>query len=210
MKLQELGSVPFGVSMLETVFPSNKAIVAKANRLEDSGEIIRLKRGLYIVTPEVSGERLNEFLIANHIYGPSYVSMQTALRYYGLIPERVHEIMSMTTRLQKVYTNRIAVFSYTHCPSDYFHLGIDLKAENDVNFMIASPEKALCDLLIYTPNINFRYMGELASFLEDNMRFDMSSLSYFNIDLISKIRNNGRKKTMVSQLIRLIENERNI
>lgn len=210
MKLQELGIVPFMVSVLESVFPSKKAIVSKANRLEDSNEIIRLKRGLYVVAPEVSGKRLNEFLIANHIYGPSYVSMQTALRYYGLIPERVYEIMSMTTGLHKTFTNNIAVFSYIHCPAAYYNIGIDLREENDVHYMIASPEKALCDMLIYTSNLNLRYMGELVSFLENNIRFDMDSLSDFNIDLIRKIRDNGRKKAMLTQLIKLIEDERGV
>lgn len=210
MKLQDLGNIPFGVSMLESIYPSNKAIIAKANRLEESRKIIRLKRGLYVLNPEVSDKRLNEFLIANHIYGPSYVSMHTALRYYGLIPERVYEIMSMTMGLQKTYTNKVAVFSYTHCPDNYYNLGIDLREEDGVYFMIASPEKALCDLLIYTRNLNLRYKGELVTFLEENMRFDMDALSDFHIDLIRKIRDNGKKKTMISQLIKLMENEKSI
>lgn len=57
--------------------------------LEAAGKIIRLKKGLYVVDPKVSRIALSTEIIANHLYAPSYVSMQTALRYYGLIPEAV-------------------------------------------------------------------------------------------------------------------------
>jgi predicted transcriptional regulator of viral defense system len=81
---------------LSAAFPDCANLAMKAKRLEQSGEIVRLKKGLYMVSPAVSRREVSPFLLANHIYGPSYVSMQTALRYYGLIPEAVYAVQSMT------------------------------------------------------------------------------------------------------------------
>ena len=210
MKLKDLGNIPFGLSVLEDVYPSNKAIVNKANRLCEAKEIIRLKRGLYVVNPEISDKKVNEFLIANHLYGPSYVSKQSALRFYGLIPERVYEITSMTTRLAKSYVNTFAKFTYTHCPADYFGVGVKPYHQEGLSFLIASPEKALCDMMIYSTRLNLRFMHEMRSYLEDDIRFDMSQLADLNLDLLREIKEVGMKKQMISLLIKFIENERNV
>lgn len=210
MTLQDLRNTPFRLSVLEAVFPENKAIAGKAKRLEDSGKIIRLKKGMYVVAPSVSGNRVNEFLIANHLNGPSYVSMQTALRYYGLIPENVYETTSVTSGLSKSYTNSIGTFSYVHCSGDYFPIGIRTVSEDNTTFLIASPEKALCDMIIFTPNLNLRYLSETRTYLESDLRIDLEDLKDFDLDIIRQCAENGKKETTINQLIKIIENERNI
>lgn len=204
MRLKDIGNIPFGIGTLASVYPANKAIVAKADRLSQNGKIIRLKRGMYVVNPEISEKRINEFLIANHLYGPSYVSKQSALRYYGLIPERVYEITSLTTGLAKNFVNKIANFSYTHCSPEYFRVGITNKEEEGVSFLFATPEKALCDLMIFTPKLNLRYLKELHLYLEEDLRLDMSALTTFNLQLLEEIRDKGKKKDMISLLIKFI------
>ncbi|MCH5223922.1 MAG: hypothetical protein J1E82_07750 [Muribaculaceae bacterium] len=210
MKLTDLGNIPFNISILDSIFPDNSAIVAKAKRLEEAGNIIRLKRGLYVVDPRLSKKPINEFLIANHLYGPSYVSMQTALRYYGLIPERVYEVISMTTGLHKEYKNKIAAFSYIHCPMEYYNIGIDVIKGAGLQFLLASPEKALCDLMLYSNNLNLRYQSEIHSYLEEDIRFEMDALCNFNLEILRKCEEKGKKKNMISQLIKFIENGRHL
>lgn len=210
MKLKDLGTIPFDLATLDSVYPNNKAIAAKAARLETAGDIIRLKRGLYVISPSISGELINEYLVANHLYGPSYVTMQSALSYYGLIPERVNTIISMTTELSKQYINKIGNFSYIHCNYDYFSIGVVTSCLGSTNFLLASPEKSLCDLMIYTRGLNLRYISEIRRFLEEDIRFDMSELSNFNLELMKEIWRRGMKKNMISQLIKLIENERTV
>lgn len=205
MKLKELRNIPFSLSMLDMIYPAHNALAAKAARIEKSSEIIRLRRDLYIVNPDLSGKNINEFLVANHIYGPSYVSCQSALRYYGLIPERVYEITSMTTRLTKTYTNQIGRFSYVHCSDPYYKIGIRNQKEDGVSFYIASPEKALCDLMIFTPHLNLRYRKEIKNYLEYDIRLEMSELKNFDLEILRECRDIGRKKTMLSQLIEFIE-----
>ena len=92
--LNQVGNIPFTPSVLLCLFSKTKQISDKARYLEQDGRIIRLKRGLYVRSAE-DGAMPVPFLIANHLYGPSYVSFQTALRHYGLIPERVYETQSI-------------------------------------------------------------------------------------------------------------------
>ena len=206
MKLKDLGNIPFSVSILDSIFPDNSAIAAKAKRLEEAGDVIRLKRGLYVVNPDITDKPINEFLIANHLYGPSYVSMQSALRYYGLIPERVYEITSITTGLHKEFKNKIAYFSYIHCPKEYYSIGIEIIKEGGHQFIMASPEKSLCDMMLYSPNLNLRYRSEIQSYLEDDLRFNLDAFKNFNLDILRKCEEKGKKRHMISQLIKFIEN----
>jgi len=200
-------TVPFSTQAIGTFFPNTKAVTMKANNLQKAGELIRLKRGLYVISPKESGETLSTELIANHIYGPSYVSLQTALRFYGLIPEAVHEIQSMTIKRARLFTNDLGVFNYISCPRDYFSIGIRQITINNNTLLIATPEKALCDTLCYTPNLNIRYKKELSILLEDNWRFDMDVLQQMNTDIIEQCAAVGKKQTTLLQLLKLIRHE---
>ena len=96
--LRQLGNIPVTASVLESLFPHIKGGNQKLRLLERDKQIIRLKKGLYVCSPEITGKTLSTELIANHLYAPSYVSMSSALRYYGLIPEEVYTIWADTGR----------------------------------------------------------------------------------------------------------------
>ena len=96
--LDILGSVPVSSATIASLYPEISGANQKVSALEQNGKIIRLKRGLYVVNPAWSGKRVSMELVANHLYSPSYVSMHTALRWYGLIPEQVILIQSMTIK----------------------------------------------------------------------------------------------------------------
>ena len=210
MKLKDVGNIPFRLSVLQSVFPNNTAITAKAKRLEDAGDIVRLKPGLYVTSPTISEKRMNEFLIANHLHGPSYVSMQTALRYYGLIPEHVVEIISLTPRRAKTFSNKVGRFRYVHCPDSYFPIGITSIIDESVSFLIATPEKALCDLMSYTANLNLRYISEIRTYIKEDLRMEREDIIGLNTEILRECACVGRKKTMINQLIKFIEYERNV
>ena len=116
----------------------------------------------------------------------------------------------MTTGLSKYYSNKIASFSYIHCPFDYFSVGVTTENQDDINYLIATPEKALCDLMIYTPHLNLRFQKEIKAYLESDIRFDMTALSQFNLELLREILEKGKKKNMIGQLLKFIENERTL
>ena len=135
-----------------------------------------------MVRPEETGKALNRNLIANHIYGPSYVSLQTALRHYGLIPERVHLIQSLTTKHSRSFETPVGNFDYKCCSKEYFPIGVRLENDNDITYLIATPEKALCDLINYSKGANIRFMKDVAQYLEEEISFDMYTLSEFDRD----------------------------
>lgn len=210
MILENFRNTPFRMQDLSSVFPNCANLKMKAKRLENDGDIIRLKKGLYVASPRTTRIELSPFLLANHIYGPSYVSMQTALRYYGLIPEAVYSVQSMTTGVARDYENTVGTFNYIHVPTLYYNIGVTIKESSGATFMIATPEKALCDLMVFTPNLNLRFQTSMRDYLEEDIRFDMDALLNFDLDIIKECAEVSRKKTMLNQLIKFIENERNI
>ena len=110
--LVKFGNVPVQIGSIAACFDCLSLPNEKIRALEKDGQLIRLKRGLYVVSSEVSGEPVNACLCANHIYGPSYVSLQYALRYYGLIPEQVFTVTSMTMKHSMVFYTPLARFDY--------------------------------------------------------------------------------------------------
>ena len=208
--LTNIGIVPFDLNVLSSVYPETKHIVEKARRLQSDGKIIRLKKGMYVVSPEETGKALNRNLIANHIYGPSYVSLQTALRHYGLIPERVHLIQSLTTKHSRSFETPVGNFDYKCCSKEYFPIGVRLENDNDITYLIATPEKALCDLINYSKGANLRFMKDVAQYLEEDIRFDMDTLSEFDMDILKNCAIYSRKSQNINTLIKYIKHERYI
>lgn len=208
--LINIGNVPFDLNVLASVFPETKHIIEKARRLDSDGKIIRLKKGLYVASPEETGKVLNRNLIANHIYGPSYVSLQTALRHYGLIPERVHLIQSLTTKHSRSFETPVGSFDYESCSKEYFPIGVKPEKENDITYLMATPEKALCDLINYSKGVNLRFMKDVAIYLEKDIRFDMDALSGFDISILENCAAFSRKTQNINTLIKYIKHERHI
>lgn len=205
--LYELGNTPFTMYALSDIFPSTKHISDKARRLEQEGRIIRLKKGLYVRSVNDGAQPVAE-LIANHLYGPSYVSMQSALRHYGLIPERVYATISMTIKHSRCFDTPLGRFDYISCGVDYFPIGISQHYENNMQFLIASPEKAMCDLLMRTRGLDVDSLDNLVDYLEDDLRFDIGSLKSFDIDILRQCHDNASmRKIILSLLIKLVENE---
>ena len=210
MNLKDFRNIPFRMRDLSSAFPDCVNLKTKTVRLVRDGDIIRLKKGLFVLSPSTSNIELSPYILANHIYGPSYVSMQTALRYYGLIPEAVYSVQSMTTGKTQNYVNSEGYFGYTHVSPEYYRVGVAIKKEAGATFMIATPEKALCDLMVFTPNLNLRFQSSIREYLEDDIRFDMSELRNIDLGIIEECALVSRKKTMLNQLIKFISHERSL
>ena len=210
MTLEEFHNIPFRTQDLATIYPQNRDLLGVAKRLERAGNIIRLKKGLYVVAPHITHTELSDFLIANHLYGPSYVSAESALRWYGMIPESVYETISVTSGIARSYSNKTGTYRYIHAASAYCAVGITMQQETNISFLIATPEKALCDKIVFTPYLNLRYREEILRFLEDDLRIDMNRFYGLNTELLHQCAKVSRKKIMINQLITLIENERSI
>lgn len=203
--LKQFGIIPVDYALLRSIFNGYKFPRNKIANLEIEGKLIRLKRSLYVVSPDVSGKLLSIELIANHIYGPSYISMESALRYYGLIPESVHMVRSMTSKRSRIFENTISRFDYINCSEEYYPIGINQKIGDGFSFLIASPEKALCDLIAYTPNVRPRFINAMLLYLEEDIRLDMEAFYKMEINIFRQCAEVSKKKNDLNNLIKLLQ-----
>lgn len=153
----------------------------KLHELLAKGILLSIKRGLYIAGPLVKSLKPEPFLIANHILGPSYISADSALSYHGFIPERVYEIISMTTKASRRFETQAGLFAYIHLPLPYYSFGIKtLKLADDQFAMIASAEKALFDKIITTRGLVLRSKKDAENYLLNGLRIDKHALKELN------------------------------
>jgi hypothetical protein len=129
--------------------------------------LIKLKRGLYETNKDA-----DPFTIANVLLSPSYISFETALSYYGMIPERVYTIKSASFKKnkKKEYKNHFGLFLYQDINSNAYPYDINEIEIDGVRIMIASREKALLDLLSVISPRNSK--KELLELLFDDLRID--------------------------------------
>ena len=205
--LKQLGNIPVTAVTVGSLFPSLIEKNKKVRWLEKHDEIIRLKRGLYVVNPDITGKTLSTELMANHIYAPSYVSMSTALRYYGLIPETVYETQSMTIKHARSFDTPYGRFTYTSISREAFHIGVRSISNGEFAFMIATPEKALCDLIANTPHVNLRFMKEASIYLEEDLRLDMEQFVRMDPDNFKAYAAVGKKGDSIRTLLKLLKHE---
>lgn len=135
----------FSIKDVEKCFPDfdNRRLV----EWKEKGYILKVRRGYYCFTERKTGEHFL-FFSANKIYSPSYVSMESALAYYNLIPEGVFMTTSVTTKNTASYDTPIGDFNYKHVKPILF-FGYRLINENDIVFKIADPEKVILDFFYF-------------------------------------------------------------
>jgi hypothetical protein len=120
----------------------------KISRMLAAGELIALRRGLYL-----RDRAIEPLALASAIYGPSYVSFESALAWHGLIPERVEEVTSATLRRPAQFETPVGRFGYRHVPSRVFAIGIERVEDSQFPWLLASPAKALCDAVALDASI---------------------------------------------------------
>ena len=202
--LRQFKNIPISSSVLQTVLPQRTSFTHFISNLVDTRQLIRIKRGMYIVSPDVSGIPVNSMIIANSLYGPSYVSFSTALNYYGLIDDLSQGIYSATIKRDKRYQTPVGRYEYVSLPASYYTVGIKQVMEHDYSFLIATPEKALCDTIVNTVGLNLRSVKDAMIYLEEDLRFDMDELKSMDINILKECAACGIKSNSIQQIIKLI------
>ncbi|QQR91331.1 MAG: hypothetical protein IPJ88_06295 [Myxococcales bacterium] len=118
----------------------------KLSRELRKGNLIRLRRGVYALGDSWQEKGLHPFAVANRLYMPSYVSLESALKHYDLIPERVAETSSVSRRASYTCSNVLGAFSYHWLPERLFRAGFVREVTQGHAYLIASPLKAFLDL----------------------------------------------------------------
>ena len=203
--LSAFGNVPVSTAALASLYPHIKGGNQKIRQLEREGQIIRLKRGLYVNAMETAGRVLSAELIANHLYAPSYVSMSSALSYYGLIPEAVYTQQSMTLKHAKVFDTPLGRFEYIYIPREAFSVGLTIVRQADYAFVMASPEKALCDLVANSSGVNLRYIKEAEAYIVEDIRMEMADFKAMDAEILKAYIRVGKKAESIRTLLRLMQ-----
>jgi hypothetical protein len=206
VNLAQFGNTPIDYATLVTLLRQYRSPKDKIAAMEKQQQLIRIKKGLFVVAPQEGIGTISRELIANHLYGPSYVSLESALSYHNLIPERVYSVRSVTMKRAKKYDTPLGVFDYRTVSPDYFSIGIQQQVtKNNTTFLIASPEKALCDMIVLSSSLRLQSAKAVKIYLEEDLRIDLFENRSWNTEIISQCMEVGKKKTELSQLLKLLK-----
>lgn len=153
--------------------PKRYAIV---NRALKNGILVRLRRGVYLIGKPYRKISPSNFEIAHSIYGPSYISFESALFYHQWIPEAVYTTTCATAKRSNEFDTPLGMFKYIHVPHPLCYLGVQRISNDNESFFIADPWKALADHY-YAHNRKWNKLEDL--YLD--MRIEIDDL--FNSDL---------------------------
>lgn len=132
------------------------------SRWVKAGKLIQLTKGLYTLAEPYRKVTPHPFVLANAIKKASYVSLQSALGYYGMIPEHVPTVTSVTTQRPERVETLLGQFAFRHIKKSWFHSYQQIDFGSGQRAFIATPEKALLDLVYLTPGAdNYDFLTEL-------------------------------------------------
>ncbi len=186
---QQISTSVFTREILASILsPHVNNVNAKISYMVKKGELIRLKKGVYVFGKNYRPAPVDMISAANLLYAPSYVSFEYALSHHGLIPERVYEITSATMRIKKSFTTPIGRFTYKVVPVRAYAFGVDwIYDKKDGGKLIATPEKALCDKIRSDRGLGKLSITRLEAYLMQDLRIDMDMLYKMNMELINAI-----------------------
>ncbi len=176
----------FDYNFIKHLLRNYKNPRVKINDLLKKEAIVRVKKGLYVFGPELAREPYCKETLANLIYGPSYISLEYALSFYGLIPERVEVITSVTNKRKKYFSTPIGIFTYRYINPSMYSYGITLyEIDERHSILIATPEKALLDMLHFSNKMTDA--AQIEHYLFESLRFDRDALSDFSLKRVKKL-----------------------
>ena len=168
-----------------------REIQRQLSRWRKSGRIVQLRKGLYMLAPPFRKEAVHPFLIANRLVKGSYVSLHSALWFHGMIPEAVQVTTSVTTLRPGFRDTPVGSFSFHKIKHALFHSYVRLEVAKDSWAFVATPEKALCDLVHLTPR------GDSAEYLSE---LRLQNLSKLDPSMFEKIARDFGKPRMMRAL----------
>lgn len=177
----------------------------KVSALIRRGDIVRVKKGIYIFGEQYREKPYSREVLANIIYGPSYISLEYAMGFYGLIPESVEGVTSITTGRSRRFETPVGLFSYRSVPATAFSAGIDrIETKSGKSFLIALPEKALADKIRLDHGSGISSQRELKQYLIESLRIDPATLAGMNAERLEEYSTlyRSRKVGLLAKLLR--------
>jgi len=182
----------------------------KITSLLRQGAIIRVKKGIYVFGPKYARRSFSREILANMIYGPSCISLDFALHYHGLIPERVEAVTSVTSGRGRRFVTPVGLFVYRQVPSGAFPIGMDqVQLEGGRSFLIALPEKALADKIQDDRGTGIRSQDDMRRYLMQDLRIDAESIEKLRTETLSILaeRYGSRKLRLLNKVVAHLQEE---
>jgi predicted transcriptional regulator of viral defense system len=199
MKLEALltiiSSEPvFSSGLLLTLGQDPADVRKQLSRWTKAGKIIQLRRGLYTLAEPYRKVSPEPFLIANRLHRPSYVSLQSALAHHRLIPEWVPVVTSITTSRPGEMDTPLGRFIYRHCKRPLFFGFQEVDLGKDQAAFVATPEKALLDLIYFTPG------GERQGFLTE---LRLQNLDTLDLELLGQMARDSKRPKLLRAVLQV-------
>jgi len=183
-------SIPAEIFDYQALTDALKGLAYPRNRINDllrQGIIIRVKKGLYVFSDKHRRYPYSKELLANLVYGPSYISLDYTLAYYGIIPERVEALTSVTPNRPRRFSTPVGLFIYRQIPARAYEVGmVRVEGEHGQAFLIASPEKALADKIVSVRGAPIASIWEMGRFLEEDLRIDAGAIRPLSAERIDE------------------------
>jgi hypothetical protein len=172
--------------------------------------IIRVKKGIYVFGPKYARRPFSREILANMIYGPSCISLDYALHYHGLIPERVEAVTSVASGRSRRFLTPVGLFIYRQVPSAVFSVGVaQVQLEDGRTFLMAVPEKALADKIQNERGTGVRTQDDMRQYLMQNLRIDAGSIERLHTGTVSILaeRYRSRKLRLLARITARLQKE---
>lgn len=183
--------------LLTGTLNSQKSIIKRAVR---EGLLIHVRRGLYCVNEEITQKKPHAFELAQFIYGPSCISLESALSYHNLIPEAVYTTTSTTIMRSKTFHTPLGDYDFYKVPIKNFLVGVDRIIVEEATFFIASPWRSLIDC-VYCYKKDWKSL----SALENDLRLTTENLPKITKSLIEKLKKYYHNKHVDAFLNKITE-----
>ncbi len=192
----------FNKTVINNLFPnlSNGAIKALVFKAMDKGEILQIKPGLYCLDSRFRENSPHPFVVAALLHSPSYISMESALQFHGLIPEAVYQVRSVTQYRSRIYKTPLGYFQFFRIPCKDFRAGVKSEKLDKSNWVyIATPLRAIADILY------MRRKGltgkEDIGFLTDSLRMEQEELGKVFADNFDDVYNSINNRLVKQALL---------
>ena len=175
------------------------AMRLQLSRWTREGKIIQLRKGFYTLAKPYSSEFPHSFFLANQITRPSYVSLQSGLAHYGMIPENVPAVTSITTSRPGRKTTLLGTYIYRHIKPGFFTGYSLVPVYRNQSAFIASPEKCLLDLVHLTPQ------GDTWAYLNGLRLQNLGALNVAALEQLVRTASSPKLARALQNIIKLID-----
>ena len=200
--LELIGNEPFfSSSLLGVVGVSSRHARLQLVRWVHAGKLVRLRRGLYALNRPFRKVAPHPFLLANCIRKASYVSLQSALAYHGMIPEHVPVVTSVTTGRPEEIRTELGAFTFRHVRKPLFGGFQKVTVAPGQSAFLATPAKALLDLVYFTPG------GDQPAYIAELRLQNASALTKQALEDTARLFGGAKTDRAVAQILAWMEAE---